>query len=270
MNKTGIEFLDYTWNPIAMRCTRVSEGCEHCWHLAMCKRLAGNPSILFNKQMSYKGANPYFVEERLDQPRKLKKHARIGVQFMGDLFHEDIRGESIGRVFGHIAAAYWHTFLVLTKRTGNMREFSHAIAHYPKGDESKRPVSGWPPNAWAGVSVELQKYVHRIEELLQIPAAVRFLSLEPLLGELHISEYLEEKDMTKDNNMNFDEAPPSRPGIDWVIIGGLSLPGGKVVPPNSRHIDNIVVQCDLAGVPVFIKDNAQYLPERREFPKWTT
>ena len=88
MNKTGIEYLDYTWNPIAMRCTKISEACEHCWHLRTADRLAKNPALHTSIGLAHAGTgSPVLVESRLQDPLKLKKPARVGVQFMGDLFH---------------------------------------------------------------------------------------------------------------------------------------------------------------------------------------
>ena len=117
MNKTGIEYLDYTWNPIAMRCTKISEACEHCWHIQMCDRLAANFNLPMNIREAYaRDRVPVLISERLSAPLKRKKPARIGVQFMGDLFHEDIKWNDQYKIFEMILHACWHEFLVLTKR----------------------------------------------------------------------------------------------------------------------------------------------------------
>lgn len=191
MHKTNIEYIDYSWNPIAMRCTSVSEGCTNCWHIKMADRMKNNPVLPTGRRDSYSGGPPVLIENELQAPLKRKKPAIIGVQFMGDLYHENVSERHIGRIYGHMAMAYWHTFLILTKRPNRMAEFHHALAHYPKGKEYNRPKKGPPPNVIIGVSAEnQQRWDERIPILLQIPAAKRFVSIEPMLGPIDISHYL--------------------------------------------------------------------------------
>jgi len=251
MNKTAIDYLDYTWNPLAMRCTPVSEGCANCWHIKRAKMLAHNPNIPEDVQEAYANLrHAMLIESRLHEPLKLKKPSRIGVQFMGDLFHVDVGERFIGRIFGHIAAAWWHTFLILTKRPENMAEFSHGIAHYPKGNEWQRPISGWPPNAWLGVTVENDRHLDRIEDLLKIPAAVRFVSYEPALGAVSFRWMPVFNGYATREKGSTDHLDGLRL-LNWVIIGTESGPGRR--PMKLEWAVDVVQECQEAGVPVFVK-----------------
>ncbi len=135
---------------------------------------------------------------------------------MSDLFHEDVPADYIARVFATMEAAHWHTFQVLTKRSERLLELA--------------PSLQWPTNVWMGVSVESPAYVHRIEDLACVPAAVRFLSIEPLLAPI---------------------ASLPLEGIDWVIVGGES--GPKARPMKAEWVREIRHQCVLNGVPFFFK-----------------
>lgn len=188
MNKTKIQYLDYTWNPIAMRCTPISSGCANCWHLRMCDRMAENPRIAHTLRQAYAGEiGPQLVERRLDDPTKLRKPAIIGVQFMGDLFHENVPDRIIAdEIWPRTRIAWWHTFVILTKRPHRARNllatFSNTCYEFP--------------NVWVGVSVENQSAVSRIVPLLSTKAARRIISFEPLLDEIMIRpEYLREIDL---------------------------------------------------------------------------
>ena len=261
MNKTNISYLTHTWNPIAMCCTPISEACEHCWHLQMCGRMAGNPKMPDRLREAYAGkSGPVLVENRLDDPLKVKKPARIGVQFMGDLFHGDVDWNWQYKIFEMMLHACWHKFLVLTKRPP-LRTLENIWFHLKRNyDCHIFPLS----NVWLGTTVETQQRAdERIETLLQIPAAVRFLSLEPLLGDIDIEDGFYEKMIDHPHTLWRDRKGGR---IGWVIIGGLSLPGGKIKPPKPEWVKSILEQCDEAGVPVFIKENCQYPEERREFP----
>jgi protein gp37 len=140
----------------------------------------------------------------------------VFVNSMSDLFHEDVPADFIARVFATMNAAQRHTFQVLTKRSGRLAALG--------------PSLPWPDNVWAGVSVESADYVHRIDDLRGVPAAVRFVSLEPLLGPLPALDLA---------------------GIDWAIVGGESGPGARRVDPN--WVREIRDQCRSAGVPFFFK-----------------
>lgn len=134
MQKTKIEYLTHTWNPITMHCTPVSDGCDNCWHRSMAKRLAGNPVLMDYKRDAYAGkTGPVLYLRELEAPTRLKKPARIGVQFMGDLFHESVPFEHQTRIVSTIAECRQHMFLILTKRPEAMSAFftRHQVHEVP-------------------------------------------------------------------------------------------------------------------------------------------
>lgn len=255
---TGIEWTHVpgykgrTWNPVR-GCTKISPGCKHCYAEAFAERWRGVPGHPYEQ-----GFDLRLVPEKLDEPlRKTKPHVYF-VNSMSDLSHDDVPFEYIAAVFGVMAATPRHTFQVLTKRPARMLEFFDWLARQGGGPRTHvcwatlaaereteagdggpfhtkycaKPDGPWPlPNVWLGVSVEDRKYgVPRIDVLRKIPAAVRFLSVEPLL------EDLGDLDLT---------------GIDWVIIGGES--GRKARPFAVEWALRIVKQCRAQGVPVFVK-----------------
>jgi protein gp37 len=207
---TAIEWTDSTWNPVT-GCTKVSSGCTNCYaeRLALRLQAMGNSSY----------RNGFIVtlhEDMLELPLKWKKPQAIFVNSMSDLFHEDIPIEFIERIFITMRKANWHRFQILTKRSERLLELS--------------PQLPWAPNIWMGVTVENNNHVSRIEQLQQTNAAVKFLSLEPLLGplpNLHLS------------------------GIDWVIVGGESGPRAR--PIEKEWVVSIKDQCQNAEVPFFFK-----------------
>ena len=218
MNKTDIQYMDFSWNPIAMRCDRISIGCGNCWHLRMANRLSKNPTISGYYQKSYSGKQgPALIESRLDDPLKRKKPARIGVQFMGDLGHDDTL-QYWDYILGTMQEAFWHTYLLLTKRIENIKKVWYL---------------DMPENIWLGVSVSTQEDADRlIPILLQIPAAVLWVSAEPLLENVILKEEWLEK-------------------IGWFVIGCESGPGRR--PTKITHIQRLALQCEAAGVPCFVK-----------------
>ena len=285
MNKTKIEYLTHTWNPIAMRCSKVSAGCDNCWHLRMCKRHAGNGKLSPDVRAAKGGGPPILLASELEAPLRQRKPARIGVQFMGDLFHEDVPFEFIDKVFAVMALCPQHTFQVLTKRSCRMRDYSSgrptALDHrnaavfarlFELAEEYNRVPDeaawreayerGWsklrwpPPNVWLGTSVENQAAVHRIEHLVRCPAAVRFLSLEPLLGEVDLSEHLEEAGYESGGRQGW---VTTGDGINWVIVGGESGPGARPCKPD--WVRSIRDQCKAAGVPFWFKGWGEWAPE---------
>lgn len=180
MQKTKISYLDYTYNPIKMRCTPISEGCRNCWAIAMMKRLAKNPSCYADQQRAYAGEPPMLDTKELEAPLHLRKPARIGVQFMGDLFHEKIDVEFLKDIFSVIRACDRHKFFLLTKRPQNINK--KYFEYF--GNTSYSHV-------WLGVSVEDQKAAdERIPILLQIPTAHRWVSVEPCLGSIDLSRFI--------------------------------------------------------------------------------
>lgn len=207
-------------------------------------------------------------EDRLDQPLRWRKPRRVFVNSMSDLFHESVPDQFIVDIFGIMALAHWHTFQILTKRPDRMRAFLAAGDHgivrqfmllQQNGGTSTRPVFRaldikrrdniewrWPlPNVWLGVSVENQHFAdERIPLLLNTPAAVRFVSAEPLLGDVSLLRYLRAP------------GPPNAPAsrrnyLDWVIVGGES--GRDARPFNLAWARALIFQCKLASVPCFMK-----------------
>lgn len=207
---SAIEWTESTWNPVT-GCSKVSPGCKHCYAERMAERLQamGQPNYRNGFQLTLQ---PRMVE----LPLQWKKPQTIFVNSMSDLFHEKIPEPFIAEVFDTMVAAHWHTFQILTKRAERLAELV--------------PRLTWPINVWMGVSVESARYLHRIERLRAVPAAVRFLSVEPLLSRI-----------------------PSLPlgGIDWVIVGGESGPGARPMSPDwVREIRDV---CLAQGVPFFFK-----------------
>ena len=210
MALSKIEWTEDTWNP-RTGCTKISPGCKNCYADRMAKRLQG-----MGMEKYKNGFQLTTHADLLDAPLGWRKPRRIFVDSMSDLFHEDISDDFITKVFETMRTAYWHEFQVLTKRSKRMYEVNEFIA--------------WPNNVWMGVSVEHQDYAYRIEHLRQIGAAVKFLSLEPLLGSMY--------------NLNLSN-------IDWVIVGGESGPGARKV--DSQWVVEIRDQCVSAKVPFFFK-----------------
>lgn len=205
-----IEWTTASWNPVT-GCTKISEGCRYCYAARMAKRLQamGQPNYR-------NGFKVTLHEHMLEVPLGWKRPQLIFVNSMSDLFHRDVPLEFIKRVFGIMRAASHHRFQVLTKRAGRLASLA--------------PSLDWPGNVWLGVTVENSEYLDRIDRLRAIPAAVKFLSLEPLLGP-----------MASLNLMN----------IDWVIVGGESGPGARPMAP--QWVRDIRSQCLAKGVAFFFK-----------------
>jgi len=203
--RTAIEWTDRTWNPTT-GCNKVSPGCKFCYAETITKRFRGNFPQGFKFTLH---------PERLKEPLKWRKPSRVFVNSMSDLFHDQMPLAFLKQIFGVMEQAEQHVFQILTKRHERLVELA--------------PFLQWPDNVWMGVSVETQKYVHRVEYLRQIPAKVRFLSCEPLLGPL---------------NLDLD-------GIHWVITGGES--GPKHRPIEADWVRSVRDQCQEAGVAFFHK-----------------
>lgn len=252
MSKTKIEWAQDTWNPLA-GCTEISPGCLNCYAATMAHRLAAMG------QEKYKGTTKKLPsgktawtdkmnldEEALQIPLKKKKPTMYFVNSMSDLFHEDVPDEFIGRVFHTMGVAHQHTFQVLTKRAERMCAFVNAWVNRPFRDPARM---GEPfDNVWLGVSVENKQHgLPRIEHLLKTPAAVRFLSVEPLLEDLgHIEKFLYSK-----LHQHHSNPAMATKIVDWVIVGGESGHGSR--PCNVQWIRNIIKQCKDANVSAFVK-----------------
>ena len=208
--KSAIEWTESTWNPLT-GCTKVSPGCKHCYAERMAKRLQamGQPNYANGFRLT-------LHEQVLDLPLGWKKPQMIFVNSMSDLFHADVPFEFIQQVFDVMRRADWHTFQILTKRSGRVAALDSGL--------------DWPENVWMGVSVETSAYTHRIDDLRSTQARTKFLSLEPLLGPLSALDLS---------------------GIDWVIVGGESGPGAR--PMEREWVVDIRRQCQRARVPFFFK-----------------
>jgi len=209
-NKSTIEWTDATWNPVT-GCRKISPGCKHCY----AERLALRLQAMGNRRYR----NGFLVTlhpDQLNLPLRWREPRRIFVNSMSDLFHEAVPDRFIMQAFEIMGQAHWHVFQILTKRADRLANLA--------------PELPWAPNVWQGVSVETRRYFPRIERLRDVPAAVRFLSLEPLLGPL-----------------------PGLPldGIDWVIVGGESGPDHR--PMRGEWVREIRDQCQAVGVPFFFK-----------------
>lgn len=230
-DNSAIEWTDATWNPVR-GCTKVSPGCKNCYAETFAERWRGVPGHPYEQ-----GFDLRLVPEKLGEPLRWKKPRRIFVNSMSDLFHEDVPNEFIASVWAVMCLGYWHIYQVLTKRADRMSAvlsdpgFYEAVLHAAdelRGDMNIRPSDKralWDvgisnpghcknqPWIWCGVSVEDRKYgLPRIEHLRRTPAAVRFLSIEPLLESLG-----------QDWNLN---------NIDWVIVGGESGRGARPMHPD--------------------------------------
>lgn len=267
-DNTKIEWSDATWNPVT-GCTEVSPGCDHCYAKTFAERWRGTPGHHFEN-----GFDVTLRPERLDQPLRWKKPRRIFVNSMSDVFHEAVPNEFIARVFAIMAVTPHHTYQVLTKRHGRMRsllsndefrlltkEKHHEMQLSGAVSYSPLVINIWPlPNVWLGVSVEDQKRADiRIIPLLQTPAAVRFLSCEPLLGPID----LDWVDGVSTLSPDWTGSPGAGTGaphplIDWVIVGGESGPGAR--PMHRDWARSLRDQCTRAGVPFLFKQWGEWAP----------
>lgn len=245
MNRTGIEYLTHSWNPLAMRCSKVSDGCVNCWHLAVADRLAKNPIIPEFRQKAYAGGDPVLIEDELEAPLKLKKSAIIGTQFMGDLFHDKVAVDHIDRIMDIIARCPQHTFVVLTKRPENIEEKLFTFYHNDKKDRFQDDYL--PKNVWLGVTCENQKAAdERLPILFKIPAAVYLVSIEPMLSDI---------DLGIDIGHGIGNLAIDR--LNWVIVGGESGPGAR--PMHPIWVRSIRDQCQESGTPFFFKQWGEWI-----------
>lgn len=214
-DNSKIEWTDATWNPIR-GCTEISSGCANCYAKTHAERFRGVPGHPFEQ-----GFDLRLVPEKLPEPFRWKTPRKIFVNSMSDLFHEDVSMDYIRDVATVMNRANWHVYQVLTKRSDRMREaLSTTLREYSES-----------PNIWWGVSVENRKQgLPRVDHLRTAPAAMRFLSIEPLLEDLGTVDFS---------------------GIDWVIVGGESGAGAR--PMNESWVISLRDQCKDAGVPFFFK-----------------
>jgi protein gp37 len=209
-DRSAIEWTEATWNPVT-GCDEVSPGCAHCYAKTFAERWRGVPGHPYEQ-----GFDLRLWPERLDYPIRWRKPRTVFVNSMSDLFHERVPEEFIGRVFDVMARADRHTFQILTKRHERLADLADDLP--------------WPPNIWMGVSIENRRFVHRADRLREVPAAVRFISAEPLLGPL------DGLDLT---------------GIGWLIAGGESGPRHR--PVRAEWVRGLRDRCLDEGVAFFFK-----------------
>lgn len=282
MTKSKIEWTEQTWNPI-VGCSIATPGCTNCYAMKEAYRFGFNPKVPQYHGLTKKvNGNAVWtgklnlVESALLKPLKRRKPTMYFVNSMGDLFHEDVPDEWIDRVFAVMALCPQHTFQVLTKRADRMREYMQPLKTGRRrlfmitdlagwlmedGDHAAFDVryqTDWPlPNVWLGVSVEDQTRAdERIPALLDTPAAVRFVSAEPLLGPVDLTPDLYPVTVKRSGSIG----PPRlfHPALDWVIVGGESGPKARPMHPDwARSLRD---QCVSAGVPFFFKQWGEWLP----------
>jgi protein gp37 len=209
-NGSHIEWTDATWNPVT-GCSKVSPGCKYCY----AERLAHRLQAMGQKNY----ANGFAVTlqpQMIDHPLQWRRPRRVFVNSMSDLFHDEVPTSYIEQVFGVMKRAHWHQFQVLTKRSERLLQLN--------------PVLQWAPQIWMGVSVESEDYLFRADHLTRTGAAVKFLSIEPLLGPLRSLKLR---------------------GIDWVIVGGESGPHARPMDP--AWVQELRDRCASAGVAFFFK-----------------
>jgi protein gp37 len=211
-DKSAIEWTEATWNPVT-GCSKVSPGCAHCYAERLSLRFGHtrNPWL-----SAHEAENVVLHPKRLDQPRRWRKPRVIFVSSMSDLFHERVPLSFVQDVFEVMGETERHTFQILTKRAVRLAELA--------------PSLSWPENVWMGVSVENMRWAVRADYLRTVPAAVRFISAEPLLGPL--------------DTLDLD-------GIDWLIAGGESGPRHR--PMQEEWVRSLRDRCEEAGVSFFFK-----------------
>jgi len=254
MQKTGIEYLTHTWNLIAMRCTKCSPGCEICWHLTTADRLCNNMSLPEDERMALGGTGPFVLRQReLSAPSRTKKPAVIGVQFMGDLFHEGVPYSFIEKAYMSMIDFSHNKYLILTKRPKRMAEWVKM---------------NWANNCiWHGLTVCNQAEAdEKIPIFLQVPGK-KFLSIEPMLEAIDIKDALYDYNWHVFNSVR----PVGKPKeIDAVILGGETLGNRPGREMKTEWVENIVGQCTSAGVPLFIKQihlNGKVSKNMNEWPE---
>lgn len=305
-DKTGIEWTDATWNPVT-GCSKVSQGCKHCYAERDWARLSANSAT------KYAGRDFTDVATHADSlplPCRWTKPRRIFVNSMSDLFHEAVPFEFIAAVFGVMAGASWHSFQVLTKRPQRTLDFFAWLDAHPEraefdsvslhekypgadwrpflcadlasrvlpddGEGLRVAIDGkWPlPNVWLGVSVEDQAAAdERVPLLLKAPAAVRFLSVEPMLGPVDIRFAFSDAGVIRcprcmfgTNRLDHGQCPNdgetlrNDPGVDWIICGGES--GLHARPMHPHWARDLRDQCAAAGVPFLFKQWGEWAPHQ--------
>lgn len=212
----------FSWNPLAMRCSPVAVGCENCWHLRMANRLAQVEYLAPVVRDAYAGRCPaVLLADRPGEPARRRKPALIAVQFMGDLFHPQVSDDQRGQVWDAMRQTSRHIFLVLTKRPAAMRDYVQRHQPIPAG------------HIWPGLSLaEGTGAVALVDELAATPAVRRWVSFEPLVGEIHLPGL-------------------SWAALDWAVLGCESGPGRR--PCKRAWLEGLLAQAAGAAVPCYVK-----------------
>jgi len=266
-DRSAIQWTDATWNPVT-GCTPIASGCKYCYAKEMHRRLRAIGSAKYQHDFSEVRCH----QEDLDKPLRWRKSRRIFVNSMSDTFHKEVPFRFIADLFhvmcGEADAIGWHcrhTYQILTKRPDRMRQFFDWLSH--REDEKEADIAALavryhfdpPKNIWLGVSASTQDDLDRnVPDLLATPAAVRFLSLEPLLEQVDLRAIGTEVDAAGDavpldslTGMYGDGPWKQRAHLGWVIVGAESGPHRRYY--RDEWLDGIVEQCHVAGVPVYVK-----------------
>jgi len=231
---SSIEWTERTWNPVT-GCDRVSPGCDRCYAATLARRLRAMGNVRYQVDGDTRTSGPGFGlalhQDLVDTPRHWHRPAVVFVNSMSDLFHDRVPVSFIERVFTTMQETPQHTYQVLTKRSARLVRLA--------------PRLPWPSNVWMGVTVERQDYAIRAERLARVPAAVRFLSVEPMLSAIDLTPRV---------------LAPQRPLLDWVIAGGESGAGAR--PCAIDWLRGLRDQCQAAGVPFFLKQLGGW-PDKR-------
>lgn len=273
-----IEWTDEVWNPTT-GCDRVSDGCTHCYALTMAKRLKAMGSAKYQTDGDPRTSGPGFGlamhEDVLTLPLRWLKPRRVFVNSMSDLFHPRVTDAFLARVFAVMARAPQHSFQLLTKRPARMLSVLgydglRLMEAAPDDDTAQALYEQWPlPNVWVGVSVEDQQTADsRIPDLVETPAAVRWVSVEPLLGPVNLAPYLKvwqpHPGAPYERVYDLDRAGPDPRQaslLDWVVVGGETAPRARAARP--MHPDwarTLRDQCTAAGVGFFFKQWGAWAP----------
>lgn len=259
-DRSKIEWTQATWNPVT-GCSKVSPGCDRCYAETMSHRLSHSAKYVSatNPEGTWSGVLSTHPGE-LKRPGWWKEPKLVFVCSMSDLFHSQVPWDFICQVFAVMAATPWHTYQVLTKRPGRMAYFAEAVWPEYQNCHPTGPWD-WPPNVWAGTSVESQKYAPRLNCLARVPAKVRFVSVEPMLGPVDLSHWLPcdlcEYPLAPEEAERNSEPCEVCGGTDgqgrisWVICGGESGSGAR--PMDLDWAKSLRNQCREAGVPLFVK-----------------
>lgn len=258
---TKIEWADDVWNPVT-GCDRVSPGCDHCYAETIARRFAGSKAFP-------EGFKVTLHPDRLDAPLRWRKPRRVFVNSMSDLFHPDVPDEFVVDVFAVMSASRWsfspeqHAFLVLTKRPQRMAALLASDEFWDAVEAGEQARCGFRierygrayllPGVWLGVSVESQRYADlRLPYLARTPAAVRFVSAEPLLGPVDLTRWIDRWAIMAAGGSWTSEL------VDWVICGGESGPGAR--PMHPQWARDLRDQCERAGTAYFLKQWGAWAP----------